>query len=81
MILFFSTPSSTVLAVKTQQSLDAQNIEALKWLFGNAQLLSDNNTPVNVVEGTYVGPRREMITPWSTTAVEITQNMNINGIE
>ncbi|MGB4415967.1 MAG: phosphoribosylformylglycinamidine synthase, partial [Paludibacter sp.] len=25
-------------------------------------------------------PRREMITPWSTNAVEITQNMGINGI-
>jgi phosphoribosylformylglycinamidine synthase len=27
-----------------------------------------------------VGPRKEMITPWSTNAVEITQNMGIEGI-
>ena len=27
-----------------------------------------------------MGPRREMITPWSTNAVEITQNMGISGI-
>ncbi|MCE6983316.1 hypothetical protein EI534_39415, partial [Pseudomonas frederiksbergensis] len=26
------------------------------------------------------GPRREMITPWSTNAVEITQNMSLTGI-
>lgn len=32
------------------------------------------------MQGFYVGPRREMITPWSTNAVEITQNMSLNGI-
>ena len=30
--------------------------------------------------GQFVGPRKEMITPWSTNAVEITQNMGISGI-
>ena len=28
----------------------------------------------------FVGPRAAMITPWSTNAVEITQNMGISGI-
>src|SRR5690606_14215389 len=28
----------------------------------------------------YVGPRAAMVTPWSTNAVEITQNMGIQGI-
>ncbi len=32
------------------------------------------------IEGFFVGPRREMVTPWSTNAVEITQNMAIRGI-
>ena len=32
------------------------------------------------MEGHFVGPRREMITPWSTNAVEITQNMGLEGI-
>ena len=32
------------------------------------------------VKGFFVGPRREMITPWSTNAVEITQNMGVEGI-
>ena len=32
------------------------------------------------LEGYFVGPRREMITPWSTNAIEITQNMNLCGI-
>ncbi|MBQ0068594.1 MAG: phosphoribosylformylglycinamidine synthase, partial [Bacteroidales bacterium] len=34
----------------------------------------------SALAGTFVGPRREMITPWSTNAVEITQNMSMNGI-
>jgi len=32
------------------------------------------------IGGTFVGPRREMVTPWSTNAVEITRNMGIAGI-
>lgn len=32
------------------------------------------------IEGKFIGPRREMVTPWSTNAVEITQNMGITGI-
>ena len=50
--------------------------EKLAWLFGNATMLDDDR-----LEGVYTGPRREMITPWSTTAVEIAQNMGIVGIK
>ena len=35
----------------------------------------------NSLDGHFVGPRKEMITPWSTNAVEITQNMGLQGIE
>lgn len=76
MILFFRTELDSIIAVKTKNELNTENIEALKWLFGNAVLHPDN-----LVTGYFVGPRKEMITPWSTTSVEITQNMNILGIE
>lgn len=76
MILFFRKENGPVLAVKTSTELNSQSIEALEWLFSDAKLLPDNK-----LDGTFKGPRREMITPWSTTAVEITQNMNIQGIE
>ena len=33
------------------------------------------------LKGTFIGPRKEMITPWSTNAVEITQNMGIGNIK
>lgn len=65
-----------MLAVKTNTQLSDDNINALKWLFGEAELLKESSLP-----GLFIGPRREMITPWSTTAVEITSNMNIPGIE
>ena len=35
----------------------------------------------DTIEGAFIGPRKEMITPWSTNAVEITQNMGITGIK
>ncbi len=76
MILFFGAGNGTVIAVKANEMISQENISALEWLFGNATLKKGEN-----VEGKFIGPRREMITPWSTTAVEITQNMNISGIE
>lgn len=75
MILFFGTKPNKVYAVHTHKNLSAENISKLNWLFGQAQNL--NKT---VLPGYFVGPRAAMITPWSTNAVEITQNMNIQGI-
>jgi len=51
------------------------DIEKLNWLFGDAECIAEP-----ALQGTFVGPRKEMITPWSTNAVEITQNMGISGI-
>ncbi|NIJ45236.1 phosphoribosylformylglycinamidine synthase [Wenyingzhuangia heitensis] len=74
MILFFQK-NTTVFAVQTSAQ-SAENIQKLEWLFGNATQIN-----ADALEGFYIGPRREMITPWSTNAVEITQNMSISGIE
>ena len=76
MILFFKSKAGSVVAVKSATELKADDITALSWLLGNAKLLKSET-----VTGRFTGPRREMITPWSTTAVEITQNMNIKGVE
>ncbi|MBR2136200.1 MAG: hypothetical protein IJ855_08305, partial [Bacteroidales bacterium] len=76
MILFFKSKSGSIVAVKSSKQLSDDNINAIKWLLGQASLIKGET-----VKGHFTGPRREMITPWSTTAVEITQNMNISGIE
>jgi phosphoribosylformylglycinamidine synthase len=73
MILFFQR-NTTIFAVQTNK-ISKENILKLVWLFGNALQI---DTPK--LEGFFVGPRKEMITPWSTNAVEITQNMSIDGI-
>ena len=74
MILFFRTPQS-VIATEANQALAAEDIQKLCWLYGEATVENEDN-----LQGCFVGPRREMITPWSTNAVEITQNMGLNGI-
>ena len=76
MILFFETSKKNIIAAGTNGNLPAKEIEKLIWLFGNAALSSKES-----LEGTFIGPRKEMITPWSTNAVEITQNMGIGGIK
>ena len=75
MIYFFKTPSQSVIATDVEQSLSADEVKELCWLYGEAQVLNEKN-----IDGFFVGPRREMITPWSTNAVEITQNMSIRGV-
>ena len=75
MILFFGSPSHTLFAVQTDTSLSDENIAKLSWLFGGSDRIDDQQ-----LSGEFVGPRAAMITPWSTNAVEITQNMGIVGI-
>lgn len=75
MIQFFQTPAQHVFVVQSKNNLSTEDVSKLEWLFSEAKL-----TNLSTIEGNYVGPRREMITPWSTNAVEITQNMGISGI-
>ncbi len=75
MVLFFGGNSSQILAVHTQHELADEDVSKLEWLFSGAKLIKAQS-----LEGFFVGPRREMITPWSTNAVEITQNMDVHGI-
>ena len=74
-MLFFKNTQNTIYAVATEATLSKADLDKLKWLFGNAEQLTRET-----LEGTFVGPRATMVTPWSTNAVEITQNMDILGI-
>ncbi|MBR5394570.1 MAG: phosphoribosylformylglycinamidine synthase [Bacteroidaceae bacterium] len=74
-ITFFKTPQESIIATACDHTLTSEEIEKLCWLYGGAEVL-DGQT----LSGFFIGPRREMITPWSTNAVEITQNMAIRGI-
>ncbi|MDF2157080.1 phosphoribosylformylglycinamidine synthase [Algoriphagus sp. CAU 1675] len=76
MIFFFESPQKLVYAVQTPQPFASEDIEKLTWLFGGAKALAASS-----LAGKFSGPRKEMITPWSTNAVEITLNMGIPGIQ
>ena len=75
MIQFFDAGAGKIYAVGLNSQLDPKDLPKLEWLFGNATLITGET-----LEGFFVGPRKEMITPWSTNAVEITQNMGVAGI-
>ncbi|RRA96214.1 phosphoribosylformylglycinamidine synthase [Paenimyroides viscosum] len=75
MIQFFENASGIVYAVQTSIPLNTEDVAKLNWLFGNATQIETPSITQN-----FVGPRAAMITPWSTNAVEITQNMGVNGI-
>ena len=75
MIHFFENQSKTVFAVQAKNEISAQDISKLNWLFDHS-----NKIEKSVLTDFFVGPRAAMVTPWSTNAVEITQNMGIAGI-
>jgi len=75
MIHFFGNTNSKIFAVQTPKELSQKNIQKLNWLFGNKQKLNKAS-----IGAFFIGPRAAMVTPWSTNAVEITQNMGIKNI-
>ncbi len=74
MVLYFNNNENKYFAVQTKDELSKDEQQKLSWLFGA------NFVNASEIKGNFVGPRKEMITPWSTNAVEITQNMGISGI-
>ncbi len=76
MVQFFQTVDKRIIATQVLSALSQESIKKLEWLYSDSKLLDEQK-----LKGFYVGPRKEMITPWSTNAVEITQNMGITGVE
>lgn len=78
MIYFFGSPQETVFAVNTLFPLTPFDLEKLTWLFGGLPHI--NKKIIKNEDLIFIGPRKNMVTPWSTNAVEITQNMDISGV-
>ncbi len=76
MILFFGNATDKIFAVESPKRPLPEIIDKLCWLFSNQPLVE-----TKVIAKTFIGPRAAMVTPWSTNAVEITQNMGIQGIQ
>ena len=75
MITFFGNANGKIYAVQTSKEITHETTNKLNWLFGNEPKLEETS-----INHYFIGPRAAMITPWSTNAVEITQNMGIEGI-
>ncbi|RDY61212.1 phosphoribosylformylglycinamidine synthase [Flagellimonas nanhaiensis] len=75
MIHFFGDKATKVFAVQTTEEITQEDNKKLTWLFGNQPKIQAAS-----LDAFFVGPRAAMITPWSTNATEITQNMGITGI-
>ncbi len=76
MIHFFRKSPDSVVAVGTSQPLNSNEISKLKWLFSGADLVEDEK-----ITGAFIGPRKEMISPWSTNATDIAHNAGIHTID
>ena len=76
MIIFFGDNTrNKIFAVQSNKVLTAQDIDKLIWVFGEKSIIN-----IKKINHTYLGPRAAMITPWSTNAVEICQNMGVNSL-
>ncbi len=75
MITFFKKGTTKVYAIEHASVFTDADIQKLEWLLGGARPVASRS-----LKGYFIGPRKEMITPWSTNAVEITQNMGIGGV-
>ena len=75
MIYFFQSGNSKIVAVQAKSAIQNENIERLQWAFSNATLINEQT-----ISGAFIGPRKEMITPWSSNAVEIAANIGVDNI-
>ena len=81
MIYFFENQNRTVYAVQTFSPLSSADFSKLAWLFNGKLMTAENEENYQIsIDAFFVGPRAAMVTPWSTNAVEITQNMAIEEI-
>ena len=75
MIHFFGNATKNVFAVQASKPLSKNTVTKLSWLFANQPKIE-----LEVLKSSFIGPRAAMVTPWSTNAVEICENMGIDGV-
>lgn len=76
MIQFFQNEENSIIAVGVSEPLSSGEIQKLTWLFSGAKPIATTS-----ISGKFIGPRKEMVTPWSTNATDIAHNAGITTIE
>ncbi len=74
MISFFGNTKDAIYVIKSENKISSEDLKKFQWLFGQKINIQ------KIIKGPFIGPYPNMISPWSTNAVEITQNMGIIGI-
>ena len=74
MISFFGNLNDTIYVINSKTKISSEDLNKFQWLF-NQKIITKKT-----IKGTFIGPYSNMISPWSTNAVEITQNMGVKGI-
>ena len=66
--------STEFFLVESSDNLGTEQIGLLQWMLQAEKIES------TAIEGLFVGPRREMVTPWSTNACDIAANMGVDSV-
>lgn len=72
-VLIFEN-TSCVFLVQSKRELSAKEVDSLEWLF------EAKYKPKTSITGSFVGPKVQMLSPWSTNASDIVRNMGLVGI-
>lgn len=76
MVYFFQKTTTEFFVIGTSAPLSAEDLDKITWLFSGAKHLKNDR-----LEGTFIGPRKEMLSPWCSNALDIFHNCGIHGVE
>ncbi|RIL08508.1 MAG: phosphoribosylformylglycinamidine synthase, partial [Proteobacteria bacterium] len=71
---YFFSCENLVYLVEANHPIDSESLAKISWLTQAPYFQG------SMVSGAFLGPRREMITPWSSNACDILSNMGISGV-
>jgi len=72
-VTIFNSKECAYLVV-SKRRFDSADLDKLSWL------LQAEVVPCDSLPGPFVGPRREMVSPWSTNAVDIAKRVGIDSL-
>tara|TARA_A100000164_G_scaffold100273_1_gene87668 strand:+ start:51 stop:650 length:600 start_codon:yes stop_codon:yes gene_type:complete len=75
MICFYGDADSIVYVVQKELPLNENDNNKLTWLFGDKKFLRNS-----FIQKELIGPKSNMVTPWSTNAVEICHSIGVKDI-
>lgn len=75
MIHFFKKSSSEFYVLHATNELSSEDKEKMTWLFSGGAFLDQES-----VAGNFIGPRKEMLSPWCSNALDILNNSGVHGV-